>query len=123
MRGQGAHVHRGDVKFAEQTLNDRPQIGVVGDHRVVAVVHRVIGPVGAQDTRAGGQLARQPAGRLVAVAAGRVDVDRAHFCPNRGMVERRVGDQRDRLTRLGVAQAAAQRFALACGGEWAKPVP
>ena len=38
------------------------------------------------------------------------------------MVERRVGDQRDLLTRLGVAQAAAQRFALAGGGEWAKPV-
>jgi hypothetical protein len=37
-----------------------------GDHGVVAVVHRVIGRVGAQDTRAGGQLAGQPAGWLVA---------------------------------------------------------
>src|SRR6202034_4758756 len=52
----------------------------------------------------------------------RVDVYRAHFCPNRGVVERRVGDQRDLLTRLAVAQTAAQRFALARGGEWAKPV-
>jgi hypothetical protein len=33
-----------------------------------------------------------------------------------------VGDQRDLLARLGVAQAAAERFALAGGGEWAKPV-
>jgi hypothetical protein len=122
LRGQGTHVHRSDVTFAEQTLDDRPQIGVVGDHRVVLVVHRVIGPVGAQDPRAGGQLAGQPAGRLVAVAAVRVDVDRAHFCPNRGVVERRVGDQRNLLTRFRVAQTAAQRFALAGGGEWAKPV-
>jgi hypothetical protein len=122
LRGQGAHVHRGDVTFAEQTLNDWPQIGVVGDDGVVVVGHSVIGPIGAQDTRAGGQLARQPASRLVAVAAGRVDVDRPHFCPNRGVVERRLGDQRNLLTRLGVAQAAAQGFALAGGGEWAKPV-
>jgi hypothetical protein len=46
----------------------------------------------------------------------------AHFCPNRGVVERRVGDQRDLLTRLRVAQVAAQRFALAGGGEWVEPV-
>jgi hypothetical protein len=38
------------------------------------------------------------------------------------MVERGVGGQRDLLTRLRVAQATAQRFALAGGGEWVEPV-
>jgi len=33
-----------------------------------------------------------------------------------------VGDERDLLTRLRVAQATAQRFALAGGGEWMEPV-
>lgn len=51
---QGAHVHRRDVGFAEQTLDDRPELGLVGDNGVVFVVHRGVGAIGAQHARTGG---------------------------------------------------------------------
>ena len=65
---QGAHVYRRDVGFAEQTLDDRLELDVVCDDSVVFVVHRVVGAIGPQDARTGGQLLGQPACRGIALA-------------------------------------------------------
>lgn len=51
-----------------------------------------------------------------------MDVDRSDFAPHRGPGERGVGDQRDLLALAGVAQATAQRFTVAGGGERAHRV-
>ena len=110
-------MYRRDVWSAEQTLDDRLEIDLVGDDRVVFVVHRGVGAVSAEDTRTGGQLFGQPVGRRMALARRSVDVDRPDLPPHRRMFERRVGDQCDLLAWLGVAKAATQRFALAGGGE------
>ena len=53
---QGAHMYCGDFGFAEQTLDDRLEVGLVGDDSVVFVVHRGVGAIGEQDARTGGQL-------------------------------------------------------------------
>jgi hypothetical protein len=46
-------VYGRDLRFPEQTLDDRLQIGFVGHDGVVFVVHRLVGPIGAQDARLG----------------------------------------------------------------------
>src|SRR5262249_56710717 len=51
LRRQGPHVNGRDVGCAEQTLDDRVEVGLVGDDRVVFVVHGGVGAVGAQDAR------------------------------------------------------------------------
>jgi hypothetical protein len=67
LRRQGAHVNRRDVGFAEQTLDDRLEIGLVDDDSVVFVVHRVVDPIRTQDAgdrwpalRAAGRWAYSP---------------------------------------------------------------
>ncbi len=105
-------MYRRDVGFAEQTLDDRLEIGLVRDDCVVFVVHRVVGAIGTQDAGTGGQLFGQPAGGRIALASRGVNVDRPDLSPHRRMFERRVGDQRDLLAWLGVAKATTQRLAL-----------
>src|SRR3984957_13234867 len=115
-------MYRRDVGLGEQMLDRRLEIGLVENHGVVVVVHRVVGAIGSQHTRAGSQLFGEPPSRRIAVAARSVDIDRPYLSPHRREIERGVGDQRDLLTRPGEAQATTQRFTLAGGGEWAQVV-
>jgi len=110
---QGAHVYRRDVGFAEEMLDDLLEVDLVGDDSVVFVVHRVIGAISAKDARTRGQLLGQATGGGIAVALRSMNVDGPYLPPHRRMFERRVGDQRDPLTWLGVAKATTQRLALA----------
>jgi hypothetical protein len=79
-RREGPHVHRCDIRLGEQALDDRLELDLIRDHRVVVVVHCAVAPIGAQNTRAGGQLLGQSAGLRVAAALHSVNIDR----PGRG---------------------------------------
>lgn len=77
----GPHVDGGDPGVREQGPERLGQVGARGHLGDVVVRQGAVGPVGAEDPRAGAHPVGEPAGGGVARAGRRVEVDRAGLRP------------------------------------------